>query len=172
MLDSVSDPMGATGGSAESLKRIAHDLFGNLQTSAPLGDVEIDSARVELDRIGLLFAALALRTSAYSEEHNYSAFFELSVAAINDYAGDSTFSLLLALYIQHICVLRTGTSNRSKALIAHAIQVAHDLGLNDATQTHDTRSVRLYLMICFADQLVSLLIVLNLVNNCQVLCSK
>jgi hypothetical protein len=77
----------------------------------------------------------------------------MSMTVSDDYAGEPTLKLALALFLQHVCVLRTGPSNRIRGLIAQAIQVAHDIGINRGFRTeHPLQTPRFYLLLYFADQ--------------------
>ena len=154
VLDSTSDPTGTTGGLLDTLKlkRVVNVLFSSSPQFTCLGDLENCPVTVRLDQLGLLFATLAFQCFARADEQVALAFLELYFAAVDDYAGRSTFGLVLTLYFQHICVFRTGTSNRSRTLIANAIQMAHDLGMHNRTTGSDPRYLRLYLMLYFADQ--------------------
>lgn len=134
------------------LRQIANDLFHGSTGNIDLGHIDLRPENISLDRLGLLFAALALQNCANRDQQILPAFLELSTAMIDDYAGESTLDLIFALFIQHICVLRTGTGNRSRALIAHAVQVAHDLGIHHQNHEANAQPLRLYLMLYFADQ--------------------
>ncbi|KUL82855.1 hypothetical protein ZTR_09208 [Talaromyces verruculosus] len=92
-----------------------------------------------------------------SEEPVLLAFLELSTSLLEDYTSEPTFDLAVTLFLQHTCVLRTGSSNRSRTLISQAVQVAHDLGINRGFHTGDAlRASRFYLLLYFADQYSSL----------------
>jgi hypothetical protein len=134
------------------LRHAADDLFQHSPHHSHLGHIDLRPANVPLDRLSLLFATLALHNFPNSNPHIMPAFLELSTMMMDNYAGESTLDLVSALFIQHTCVLRTGTGNRGRALIAHAVQVAHDLGIHRLDHDANPQSLRIYLMIYFADQ--------------------
>ena len=134
------------------LRSVAEALWGNDDRARNLGTIDLNAANVPFDKLSLLFATLALHNYTNPNEQILLAFLELSTILVEDYAGEPTVHLVLALFFQHICVLLTGTSNRSRALILHAIRVAHDIGLNRPSETVDPRSLRVYLLLYYTDQ--------------------
>ncbi|KAK5057506.1 hypothetical protein LTR84_011506 [Exophiala bonariae] len=138
------------------LRQSASDLFTHSIQDNLLGDIDLRQTNVPLDRLSLLFATLALHSFPNPDPHSMPAFLELSTIMTDNYAGEPTVDLVSAIFIQHTCVLRTGTGNRSRSLIAHAVQVAHDLGIQNPDHDADPQHLRIYLMIYFADQYCAL----------------
>ncbi|KAK5194603.1 hypothetical protein LTR99_003106 [Exophiala xenobiotica] len=142
----------------DELRQVANDLFRASDSSAGLIFWQIDSWPVDLplDRLGLLFAALALHNLSCPDDRVATALFDTSTRITNEYAGESTIDLVLTLFIQHMYVLRTGTANRSRGLLAQSVQTAHDLGIHLGSYDNPSRSLWLYLILCFADQYCAL----------------
>lgn len=116
------------------LRLAASDLFHRSPHYSNLGQVNLRAANVPLDRLSLLFATLALHNFPNPNPQIMPAFLEISTMMMDNYTGESTLDLVSTLFIQHICVLRTGTENRGRALIARAVQAAHDLGIQHFDQ--------------------------------------
>ncbi|KAK7903301.1 hypothetical protein LTR67_001319 [Exophiala xenobiotica] len=142
----------------DELRQVANDLFRASDSSPGLIFWQIDSWPVDLplDRLGLLFAALALHNLSCPDDRVATALFDTSTRITNEYAGESTIDLVLTLFIQHMYVLRTGTANRSRGLLAQSVQTAHDLGIHLGSYDNASRSLWLYLILCFADQYCAL----------------
>lgn len=137
------------------LEEVAIALFKSSHQDVCLDNIDVSAAKISLDRVALLFAALALGCPSQSDEPVLLAFLELSTSLLEDYTSEPTFDLALTLLLQHACVLRTGTSNRSRTLISQAVRVAHDLGINRGFHTGDAlRASQFYLLLYFADQYV------------------
>ena len=126
------------------------DLFHQLPRNSRLDTVYLPPGNIPLDRVSLLFATLALFNLSKPSHSICSAFLDLSISMVELYADRSTFELALAIFMQHSCVLRTGTASRSRALIHQAIQVAQEAGLHK--NRLDTRGLHLYIILYFADQ--------------------
>ncbi|KAK6378976.1 hypothetical protein LTS17_006679 [Exophiala oligosperma] len=137
------------------LRQAAIELFNHSPNHPHLGYIDLRGGKVPLDQLSLLFAALALHNFPNPNSHIFEAFFELSTMLMDNYAGEPTLDVVSALYLQHTCVLRTGTGTRGQALIAHAVKAAHDLGIHRACQDVNLQSLRIYLMIYFADHTAS-----------------
>ena len=135
------------------LRISAEDLFHGLSgDDTTLGDIDIRTTTVPLDQVALVFAALATSNFESPDSRICPAFLELSIIVTEDYAGESTLHLALAVLLQHICALRTGTSNRAKALIAYAVRVSHNLGINRGAGSGNTfQAARYYLLLYFFD---------------------
>jgi hypothetical protein len=160
-------------GSMEQLKDTPIDLVDLSQVQSSIASffmdssadttiekIDVGSTSARLDGLALAFAALAFSALIYKafNESNFEvplAFLELSMKTAEDYVGPPTLNLVLASFLQHICVLRTGTSNRCRALIAQAVQAAHDIGINRCGSSHNPlHTARLYLALYFTDQYV------------------
>ena len=170
-------------GSMEQLKDTPIDLvdlsqiqssiasfFRDSSADTTIENIDVGSTSARLDDLALAFAALAFAalpfaplafsalTSEAFNDNNVEvplAFLELSMKSAEDYVGPPTLNLVLASFLQHICVLRTGTSNRCRALIAQAVQAAHDIGINRSRPSHNPlQTARLYLALYFTDQYV------------------
>ncbi|GFF31187.1 hypothetical protein IFM46972_03152, partial [Aspergillus udagawae] len=158
-------------GSMEQLKDTPIDLVDLSQVQSSIASffmdssadttiekIDVGSTSARLDGLALAFAALAFSALIYKafNESNFEvplAFLELSMKTAEDYVGPPTLNLVLASFLQHICVLRTGTSNRCRALIAQAVQAAHDIGINRCGSSHNPlHTARLYLALYFTDQ--------------------
>jgi hypothetical protein len=133
-------------------------LFQPTSQFLRLGDIDLKVTDIPLDHLALAFATLALGDFPNLVDAELVAFLDLSMCCTENYAGKSTFELAITLLIQHACILRTATSNRSRALIIHAVQVAHDLGINRGALLTNTplQASKFYLLLYFADQCVCL----------------
>ena len=157
MLDAVAERQGSPLEllDVSQLRQAANDLFHHSTQHSPLGHIDLGLATVPFDQLSLLFAALALHNFPNPNPQIMTAFLELSTMMLDRYAGEATLDLVSTLFIQHTCILRTGTGNRGRALIAQAVQVAHDLGIHRLDYDSDPQPLRIYLMVYFADQYVS-----------------
>jgi hypothetical protein len=137
----------------EDLKASAKALFQNTFESNPsLGDVDLHTTGIPMDRLALVFAVLANSTFEVLDPQICPAFLELSTIVCEDYAGKSTFDLVVTFLLQHVCVLRTSTSNRARDLIGQAVRAAHELGINRGLGTRNPfRAARIYLLLFFCD---------------------
>lgn len=130
-------------------------IFMDSPADTTLQDIDVASTSARLDDLALAFAALSFEAFTESNAEVPLAFLELSVKSAEDYVGPPTLNLALANFLQHVSVLRTGTSNRSRALIAQAVQTAHDIGINKRGPGHNPlQTARLYLALYFTDQYV------------------
>lgn len=128
-------------------------LFIDNPTETTLQDIDVGKTSACLDGLALAFAALAFGTFSQNNAYVSLAFLELSMKAVENYVGQPTLSLAIAIFLQHVCVLRTGTCNRSRALIAQAVQVAHDIGINRHGRSESPmQTAKLYLVLYFTDQ--------------------
>lgn len=120
-----------------------------------LQDIDFEKTTARLDDLALAFATLTFGGFMENNADVSLAFLELSMKAAEGYVGQPTLNLALAIFLQHVCVLRIGTSNRSRALIAQAIQAAHDIGINRRGRSNSPlQTARLYLVLYFMDQYV------------------
>lgn len=103
--------------------------------------------------LALSFAILACLLVSTRDTSESSYYFELSIYWINEHAGGQTIDLVVIHLFHHLYVLRTGSSNRSRATVDQAIQVAHDLSLHQ--KTSDVHASYVYLILCFTDQYVT-----------------
>ena len=135
------------------LRALAEALFhGFSGDDISLGDIDLRTTTIPLDQVVLVFAALASSTFEGSNAQTCLGFLELSIIVTEDYTGESTLHLALALLLQHICALRTGTSNRAKALLASAVRVSHELGINRGCGSGNAfQAARFYLLLYFFD---------------------
>ena len=132
---------------------ILNSLFANAENDTTLGAVDLRIATVPMDLLALAFAQLALSDSNPGSAGMSAAFLELSSILVEDYAGEPTLNLALALFLQHICALHISTSNRSRALIGQAVQVSHDIGIGKRhPEGRSLAALRFYVLLCFADQ--------------------
>ena len=132
---------------------ILNSLFANAENDTTLGAVDLRIATVPMDLLALAFAQLALNDSNPGSAGMSAAFLELSSILVEDYAGEPTLNLALALFLQHICALHISTSNRSRALIGQAVQVSHDIGIGKRhPEGRSLAALRFYVLLCFADQ--------------------
>ncbi|KUL86890.1 hypothetical protein ZTR_05365 [Talaromyces verruculosus] len=128
-------------------------IFMDSPADTTLQDIDVASTSARLDDLALAFAALSFEAFTKSNAEVPLAFLKLSVKSAEDYIGPPTLNLALATFLQHVCVLRTGTSNRSRALLAQAVQTAHDIGINRRGPGHNPlQTARLYLALYFTDQ--------------------
>ncbi|THV78572.1 hypothetical protein D6D29_07568 [Aureobasidium pullulans] len=100
--------------------------------------------------LALSFAILACLLVSTRDTSESSYYFELSIYWINEHAGGQTIDLVVIHLFHHLYALRTGSSNRSRATVDQAIQVAHDLSLHQ--KTSDVHASYVYLILCFTDQ--------------------
>jgi hypothetical protein len=96
-------------------------IFMDSPSTTTLQDIDVGSTSARLDDLALTFAALTFEAFAESTAEVALAFLELSMKTAEDYIGPPTLNLAIARFLQHIYVLRTRTSNRSRALIAQAV---------------------------------------------------
>lgn len=106
------------------------------------------------DQVALLYAVLALAALSRGHMTDSAALSEELDRTIGLYSGPPTFHLCLAMYLQHVYVLATGTLNRARSVITNTIQIAHDISLYKMRSAHDIRGLQLYLLILLADQCV------------------
>ncbi|KIW13784.1 hypothetical protein PV08_08975 [Exophiala spinifera] len=137
----------------EELKASAAALFQSASDPNPsLGDVDLHTTGIPMDRLALVFAVLANSTFELRDPQICPAFLELSTILCEDYAGESTFDLVVTFLLQHVCVLRTSTSNRARDLIGQAVRAAHELGINRGRGVRNAfHAARLYLLLFFCD---------------------
>ena len=132
---------------------ILNSLFADAENDTTLGAVDLRIGTVSMDLLALAFAQLALSDSNPGSAGMRGAFLELSSILVEDYAGEPTLNLALALFLQHICALNISTSNRSRALIGQAVQVSHDIGIAKRhSEGRSLAALRFYVLLCFADQ--------------------
>lgn len=129
-------------------------FFDRLCPRTCLGETNLSTLDLPIDSLAFLFASLAL--ACVMRCHNFNAaysFFHISVELLEEYTDRSSLDLVSAYFMQHLFILRTGSSNRAKSVIVQAIQAAHDLGIHKgARSSHGLQHVRLYLLLYFADQ--------------------
>lgn len=137
----------------QDLKATAEALFqSTFEVYASLGDVDLRATGLPMDRLALLFAVLANSSFEVPDPQICPAFLELSTIVCEDHAGEPTFDLAVTFLLQHVCVLRTSTSNRARDLIGQAVRVAHDLGINRGLGARNAfQGARLYLLLFFCD---------------------
>ncbi|KAJ6447260.1 Sister chromatid cohesion protein DCC1 [Purpureocillium lavendulum] len=108
---------------------------------------------VSMDCASLLLGILSLGALCSGDYPKGHIFFEESRRLLDDYAGEPTFDLCLAVHLHHIYILMTGTSNRARAVACFNVQIAHDLGLDQKQDAPENISgLRLYLLIMMSDQ--------------------
>lgn len=130
-------------------------IFMDTPADTTLLNIDVGSTRARQDDLALAFAALTFEAFTESNNEVPLAFHKLSMKSADDYVGPPTLNLALANFLQHIFVLRIGTSNRSRALAMQAVQAAHDVGINKCCSSHNSlQTARLYLALYFTDQYV------------------
>lgn len=132
---------------------ILNSLFAEAENDTMLGAIDLRTGIIPMDLLALAFAQLALSDSNPGSAVMRGAFLELSSILVDDYAGEPTLNLALALFLQHICALHISTSNRSRALIGQTVQVSYDIGIcKKPPEGRSLAALRFYVLLCFADQ--------------------
>lgn len=126
----------------------------HLEPSLDLSPSEVSMVvtrnRFPVDSIALIFAALALGAVATGEFGHGRFYFGVSTEMVKHFVGRPTLDLCITYFLQHVFALRSGTSNYAQGIMAQAVQVAHDLGLQE--NSHGIRGLQLFLLIYMADQ--------------------
>jgi hypothetical protein len=103
-----------------------------------------------LDTATALFSALALG-AILSGETDYGRFcYDASTALASRCVGFPSFDLCLAYFLNHWYVLRAGTSNHARTIVAQTVQTYHDLSLHNGSC--GVRGLHLYLFVYWSDQ--------------------
>lgn len=136
------------------LLSISEMFFHQLLPRTCLGDTNISILGLPIDSLALLFASLALGCALQSYDFDAAySFFNISTELLEEYTERSSLDLVSAYFMQHLFILKTGSSNRARGIIGQAIQAAHDLGIHKGSPSLDKlQTVRLYLLLYFADQ--------------------
>lgn len=113
--------------------------------------VLLTKARLPVDTIALVFAALALGSVALGESGHGKFYFGVSTEMVKYFVDRPTLNLCLSYFLQHLLALRSGTSNHAQGIISQAIHVARALRLQQ--HSHGDRGTLLFLFIYMADQL-------------------
>lgn len=135
----------------EDLHSVACRLSDRLEKpSASRVLTAVRKHRLPADSIALVFAAIAFGAVATNRLDHGKSYFSISTETLKHFVGQPTMDLCLALFLQHVFAIRTGTSNYAQGIIAQVIQVGHELGLHRGD--HGIRGLQLYLLIYMADQ--------------------
>jgi len=113
--------------------------------------VLLTRARLPVDMLASVFAALALGAVATGEPGHSRFYLGVSTEMVKYFVGQPTLNLCLSYFLQHLLALRSGTSNYAQGIIFQAIHVARALGLQQ--NSHGNRGLLLFSLIYMADQL-------------------
>jgi hypothetical protein len=136
------------------LVSISHTFFDRLRPRTCLGETDLGTLGLPIDSLAFFFASLALGCLLRCHDSDAAhSFFNISTGLLEEYTERSSLDLVSAHFMQHLFILRTGSSNRAKGIVVQAIQAAHDLGIHKgARSSHGLQPIRLYLLLYFADQ--------------------
>lgn len=114
---------------------------------------------VPLDSLSLLYAALALcslRADPKFGSRTYThQLFETSKQLLGIHTGQASIEVAATLFLLHLIVITTGSTNQGKTFIGQAVQACHELKLNRFKKDSTTiRGTWLYLLVYMADVLV------------------
>ncbi|KIW14228.1 hypothetical protein PV08_07010 [Exophiala spinifera] len=144
----------------ERLHGFVRHLFPSQDLDEILTFFENFDNKLPPDNLALLFATLTVGTlhkSSFTEGtfELATTFFEQSTQYTNDYTGPPTFDTVLTLFFHHIYLLHVGATDRVRAVINRAIQVAHDLDFNgkcpETPNIGRLNEVHVYLLLCNVD---------------------
>lgn len=134
------------------LKILATEFLLHSPFASTLGEANLFPCGMSLDRAGLLFAALALSTYTNSDQAIFQSLLDLSTWMTDNYICEPTVELVSTLVAQHVCALRTDTTEAAQRLTKRAIDAAHELGMHIPVVNCRLQTLRLYMSLCLGDQ--------------------